>query len=86
MRVELAAVQRELGGVREAEQVEVRARERLSHDLQVKTGQVHSLEGQLESTKKLTHNLTQEIKRWDMHTHIILSVYIPNWTKSRDND
>lgn len=61
--MELAVVQRELGGVREAEQVEVRARERLSHDLQVKTGQVISLEGQLESAKKLTHNLTQEIKR-----------------------
>ncbi|XP_016431752.1 centromere protein F isoform X2 [Sinocyclocheilus rhinocerous] len=63
VRVELAAVQRELGGVREAVQVEVRARERLSHDLQVKTGQVHSLEGQLESARKLTQNLTQEIKR-----------------------
>ncbi|XP_018936784.2 centromere protein F isoform X1 [Cyprinus carpio] len=63
VRVELAAVQRELGGVREAVQVEVRARERLSHDLQVKTGQVNSLEGQLESAKKLTQNLTQEIKR-----------------------
>ncbi|RXN29258.1 centromere F-like isoform X1 [Labeo rohita] len=63
VRVELAAVQRELGGLREAAQVEVRARERLSHDLQVKTGQVHSLEGQLESAKKLTQNLTQEIKR-----------------------
>ncbi|XP_073676653.1 uncharacterized protein [Garra rufa] len=63
VRVELASVQRELGGLREAAQVEVRARERLSHDLQVKTGQVHSLEGQLESAKKLTQNLTQEIKR-----------------------
>ncbi|XP_059372174.1 centromere protein F isoform X1 [Carassius carassius] len=63
VRVELAAVQRELGGVREAVQVEVRARERLSHDLQVKTGQVHSLEGQLESARKQTQNLTQEIKR-----------------------
>ncbi|XP_051774258.1 centromere protein F isoform X2 [Ctenopharyngodon idella] len=63
VRVELAAVQRELGGVREAAQVEVRTRERLTHDLQVKTGQVHSLEGQLESAKKLTQNLTQEIKR-----------------------
>lgn len=63
VRVELAAVQRELGGVREAAQAEVRTRERLSHDLQVKTGQVHSLEGQLESAKKLTQSLTQEIKR-----------------------
>lgn len=63
VRVELAAVQRELGGAREAAQAEVRTRERLSHDLQVKTGQVHSLEGQLESAKKMTHNLTQEIKR-----------------------
>ncbi|KAL1261690.1 hypothetical protein QQF64_006955 [Cirrhinus molitorella] len=63
VRVELAAVQRELGILREAAQVEVRARERLSHDLQVKTGQVHSLEGQLESAKKQTQNLTQEIKR-----------------------
>ncbi|XP_067240640.1 centromere protein F isoform X1 [Chanodichthys erythropterus] len=63
VRVELAAVQRELGGVREAAQVEVRSRERLTHDLQVKTGQVNSLEGQLESAKKLTQNLTQEIKR-----------------------
>lgn len=63
VRVELAAVQRELGGVREAAQAEVRTRERLTHDLQVKTGQVHSLEGQLESAKKLTQNLTQEIKR-----------------------
>ncbi|XP_067313124.1 centromere protein F isoform X2 [Pseudorasbora parva] len=63
VRVELAAVQRELGGAREAAQAEVRTRERLSHDLQVKTGQVHSLEGQLESAKKMTQNLTQEIKR-----------------------
>uniref|UniRef100_A0A8C1JUQ1 Centromere protein F-like n=1 Tax=Cyprinus carpio TaxID=7962 RepID=A0A8C1JUQ1_CYPCA len=63
VRVELATVQRELGGVREVVQVEARARERLSHDLQVKTGQVHSLEGQLESSRKLTQNLTQEIKR-----------------------
>ncbi|XP_059378375.1 centromere protein F-like isoform X2 [Carassius carassius] len=63
VRVELVTVQRELGGVREVVQVEVRARERLSHDLQVKTGQVHSLEGQLESARKLTQNLTQEIKR-----------------------
>lgn len=61
--MELAAVQRELGGVREAAQVEARSRERLTHDLQVKTGQVNSLEGQLESAKKLTQNLTQEIKR-----------------------
>ncbi|XP_043113196.1 centromere protein F [Puntigrus tetrazona] len=63
VRVELATLQRELGGVREAAQVEARTRERLSHDLQVKTGQVHSLEGQLESARKLTQNLTQEIKR-----------------------
>ncbi|XP_016381082.1 centromere protein F-like [Sinocyclocheilus rhinocerous] len=63
VRVELATVQRELGGVREVVQVEVRAREHLSHDLQVKTGQVHSLEGQLESARKLTQNLSQEIKR-----------------------
>ncbi|XP_016305703.1 centromere protein F-like isoform X2 [Sinocyclocheilus anshuiensis] len=63
VRVELATVQRELGGVREVVQVEVRARERLSHDLQVKTGEVYSLEGQLESARKLTQNLTQEIKR-----------------------
>lgn len=61
--MELAIVLRELGGVREVVQVEARARERLSHDLQVKTGQVHSLEGQLESSRKLTQNLTQEIKR-----------------------
>ncbi|XP_058653429.1 centromere protein F isoform X2 [Onychostoma macrolepis] len=66
VRVELAAVQRELGGVRETEKVEVRTRERLSHDLQVKTGQVHSLEGQLESARKLTQNLTQEIKRLEV--------------------
>ncbi|XP_056327752.1 centromere protein F isoform X2 [Danio aesculapii] len=63
VRVELAAVQKELGGVREAAQAEVRSRERLAHDLQAKTGQVHSLEGQLESAKKLTQSLTQEIKR-----------------------
>ncbi|XP_056625653.1 centromere protein F isoform X2 [Triplophysa dalaica] len=63
VRVDLNAVQRELGGVREAAQAEVRVRERLAHDLQVKTGQVHSLEGQLESSKILTQNLTQEIKR-----------------------
>ncbi|XP_052471438.1 centromere protein F isoform X2 [Carassius gibelio] len=63
VRVELATVHRELGGVREVVQMEVQARERLSHDLQVKTGQVHSLEGQLESARKLTQNLTQEIKR-----------------------
>ncbi|TRY90108.1 hypothetical protein DNTS_031602 [Danionella cerebrum] len=63
VRVELAAVHRELGGVREAAQAEERTKERLSHDLQLKTGQVHSLEGQLESAKKLTQNLTLEIKR-----------------------
>nr|XP_055033514.1 centromere protein F isoform X1 [Misgurnus anguillicaudatus] len=63
VRVELAAVQRELGGVREAAQTEVQIRERLAHDLQVKTGQVNSLEGQLDSAKNLTQSLTQEIKR-----------------------
>ncbi|KAI7801238.1 centromere protein F [Triplophysa rosa] len=63
VRVELAAVQRELGGVREAAQAEVRVRERLAHELQVKTGQVHSLEGQLESSKNSIQNLAQEIKR-----------------------
>lgn len=61
--MELAVLQRELGGEREAVQAELRARDRLSHDLQVKTGQVHSLEGQLQSAKKQTQNLTQEIKR-----------------------
>lgn len=63
VRVELAVVQRELGGVREAAQTEVQIRERLAHDLQVKTGQVNSLEGQLDSAKNLTQSLTQEIKR-----------------------
>ncbi|KAK7140982.1 hypothetical protein R3I93_015203 [Phoxinus phoxinus] len=63
VRVELAVLQRELGGEREAVQAEVRTRDRLSHDLQVKTAQVHSLEGQLQSAKKQTQNLTQEIKR-----------------------
>lgn len=61
--MELAVLQRELGGEREAVQAEVRTRDRLSHDLQVKTAQVHSLEGQLQSAKKQTQNLTQEIKR-----------------------
>ncbi|XP_039504714.1 centromere protein F isoform X2 [Pimephales promelas] len=63
VRGELAVLQRELGGEREAVQAEVRTRDRLSHDLQVKTAQVHSLEGQLQSAKKQTQNLTQEIKR-----------------------
>lgn len=63
VRVELTAVQRELGGEREAAHAEVRVRERLSHDLEVKTAQVHSLEGQLESSKNLIQSLTQEIKR-----------------------
>lgn len=65
--MELTAVQRELGGVREAAQAEVRVRERLAHELQVKTGQVNSLEGQLESSKNLIQNLTQEIKRCREH-------------------
>ncbi|XP_077103526.1 uncharacterized protein LOC143756745 isoform X3 [Siphateles boraxobius] len=63
VRVELAVLQRELGGEREAVQAEVRTRDRLTHDLQVKTAQVHSLEGQLQSAKKQTQNLTQELKR-----------------------
>ncbi|XDV37668.1 hypothetical protein PO909_007233 [Leuciscus waleckii] len=66
VRVELAVLQRELGGEREAVQAEVRNRDRLSHDLQVKTAQVHSLEGQLQSAKKQTQNLTQEIKRLEV--------------------
>ncbi|XP_051505760.1 centromere protein F-like isoform X2 [Myxocyprinus asiaticus] len=63
MRLELAALQRELGGVREAAHADMQARERLVHEVQVKTSQVHSLEGQLESAKNLTQSLTQEIKQ-----------------------
>ncbi|XP_052005174.1 centromere protein F-like [Xyrauchen texanus] len=63
VRVELVALQRELGGVREAAHADVQARDRLVHEVQVKTSQVHSLEGQLESAKNLTQSLTQEIKQ-----------------------
>lgn len=60
---ELVAVQRELAGVREQAQGEVRARERLAQDLQARQAQVCSLEGQLEAAHTLTSNLTKEIKR-----------------------
>ncbi|TSY55757.1 Centromere protein F [Bagarius yarrelli] len=63
VRLELGAVQRELVGVREQVQAEARARDRLSQDLQAKVAQVCTLEGQLDSTKTLVQNLTQEIKR-----------------------
>lgn len=63
MRVELGAVQRELVGVRERAQGEERARDRLTQELQAKVAQVCSLEGQLDSARKLMQNLTQEVKR-----------------------
>ncbi|KAL6480363.1 hypothetical protein MHYP_G00113960 [Metynnis hypsauchen] len=63
VRVELAAVQRELVGVREGAQAEGRARERLAQELQTKAAHVCALENQLESAKTLTQKLTQEVKR-----------------------
>ncbi|XP_063045986.1 centromere protein F [Engraulis encrasicolus] len=60
---ELVALQRELAGVREQAQGEVRARERLAQDLQVRQAQVCNLEGQLEASHTLTNNLNKEIKR-----------------------
>ncbi|XP_017545326.1 centromere protein F isoform X2 [Pygocentrus nattereri] len=63
VRVELAAVQRELVGVREGAQAEGRARERLVQELQTKAAHVCALENQLESAKTLTQKLTQEVKR-----------------------
>ncbi|XP_036424477.1 centromere protein F [Colossoma macropomum] len=63
VRVELAAVQRELVGVREGAQAEVRVRERLAQELQTKAAHVCALESQLESAKTLTQRLTQEVKR-----------------------
>lgn len=64
VRAELGAVQRELVGVREHAQGEARARDRLVQDLQAKVAQVCTLEGQLDSTRTLVQNLTQEVKRW----------------------
>lgn len=63
LRTELAAVQRELTGVREQAQGEVRARERLAQELHSRQAQVYSLEGQLEAAHTLTTNLNKEIKR-----------------------
>ncbi|KAF5900245.1 centromere protein F-like isoform X1, partial [Clarias magur] len=63
VRAELGAVQRELVGVREHAQGEARARDRLVQDLQAKVAQVCTLEGQLDSTRTLVQNLTQEVKR-----------------------
>ncbi|KAI5620637.1 centromere protein F-like isoform X1, partial [Silurus asotus] len=63
VRVELGAVQRELVGVREQTQGEARVRDRLTQDLQAKVAQVCTLEGQLDSTRTLVQNLTQEVKR-----------------------
>lgn len=62
-RAELGAVQRELVGVREQVQGEARARERLTQELQTKVAQGFTLEGQLDSTRKLVQNLSQEVKR-----------------------
>lgn len=63
VRVELAAVQRELVGVREGAQAEARAKERLAQELQVKATQVCSVENQLESARALAQKLAQEVKR-----------------------
>lgn len=63
-RAELGAVQREMVGVREQAQGEARARDRLTQELQAKVAQVFTLEGQLDSTRTLVQNLTQEVKRW----------------------
>ncbi|XP_053486851.1 centromere protein F isoform X2 [Ictalurus furcatus] len=63
VRVELGAAQRELVGVREQAQGEARVRDRLSQELQAKVAQVCTLEGQLDSTRTLVQNLTQEVKR-----------------------
>ncbi|KAL7885733.1 hypothetical protein AOLI_G00060280 [Acnodon oligacanthus] len=63
VRVELAAVQRELVGVREGAQVEGRARERLAQELQTKAAHVCALENQLELAKTLAQKLTQDVKR-----------------------
>ncbi|XP_058252964.1 centromere protein F isoform X1 [Hemibagrus wyckioides] len=62
-RAELGAVQREMVGVREQAQGEARARDRLTQELQAKVAQVCTLEGQLDSTRTLVQNLTQEVKR-----------------------
>ncbi|XP_007247498.3 centromere protein F [Astyanax mexicanus] len=63
VRVELAAVQRELVGVREGAQAEARAKERLAQELQVKATQVCSVENQLQSARALAQKLAQEVKR-----------------------
>ncbi|KAK2838654.1 hypothetical protein Q7C36_013468 [Tachysurus vachellii] len=62
-RAELGAVQRELLGVREQVQGEARARDRLTQELQAKVAQGCTLESQLDSTRKLVQNLSQEVKR-----------------------
>ncbi|MCJ8734176.1 hypothetical protein PDJAM_G00232300 [Pangasius djambal] len=63
VRVELGAVQRELVGAREQVQGEARTRDRLTQELQAKVAQVCTLEGQLDSSRTLVQNLTQEVKR-----------------------
>ncbi|KAG9346487.1 hypothetical protein JZ751_006798 [Albula glossodonta] len=63
VRAELAGVQRELQNSQAEVQAGVRARERLSQELQVKQAQVFGLEGQLDAARKLSHSLTQEVKR-----------------------
>ncbi|XP_042558707.1 centromere protein F-like isoform X1 [Clupea harengus] len=63
VRTELVAVQRELAGVREQAQGEVRARERQAQESQARQALVCSLEGQLDAAHTLTNNLTKEIKR-----------------------
>ncbi|XP_071387018.1 centromere protein F-like [Centroberyx affinis] len=63
VRGELQVVHRELQGAREEAKAGASAKERLSQDLQTKQAQVCSLEGQLDSARTLTHNLTQEVKR-----------------------
>ncbi|XP_066505845.1 centromere protein F [Hoplias malabaricus] len=63
VRVELAAVHRDLVGVRDGAQAEARAKERLIQELQTKAAQVCALENQLESAKSITQKLTHEVKR-----------------------
>ncbi|XP_023667265.2 uncharacterized protein [Paramormyrops kingsleyae] len=63
VRSELAVAQRDLQSSREEVQAGLKARERLSQELQVKQAQVCSLEGQLDASRTLTQSLTQEVKR-----------------------
>ncbi|KAL0973884.1 hypothetical protein UPYG_G00212390 [Umbra pygmaea] len=63
VRGELQSAQRDMQVAREEVQAGISARERLSQELQVKQAQVCSLEGQLASTRTLTHNLEKQVKR-----------------------